>query len=480
MKLFLSLQSDSVVVVEIHEGSAVESSAVSLVDLRLSNVQPVPVPMELLEPPKEPPATEKREEIRERLRENALFRRAEILDRSGISVEEASVVALLDAAADEITHVRAALAQSRAVVKAPPTVLEIPAGEGHDPITVIAFDAMPGQGKLIVQCWGDAWTCYFGDIGDRSLLEFVASTESDYLGSKFQTNKKYAVRIAAAVIRAAREHVRALRQPGGASEWVPVIEVAILDGWYLVEDNRHVYQQFDEAVARRAFAELRAKDPTIEQRMIVTQLATVRTLDAAGRPESADHVVDVNKMIANAKIDAWNEAIESAAQACENRAASYTDLMDTSLRNEAGKCASAIRMRLRALPQPGGTEGADSRPDEPSVRTLHHDAMRACDEKRWADAVAAEALALARAVRMETSAATRLALSKSLIAIATEIRDAALTIPAPIAHADTGRRCLADHGREPDGSPSPLCIKCTCGEFVRPAEWARHVEEPAR
>lgn len=110
MKLFLSLQSDSVVVVEIHEGSAVERSAVSLVDLRLSNVQPVPVPMELLEPPKEPPATEKREEIRERLRENALFRRAEILDHSGISVEEASVVALLDAAADEIMQLRTAIA----------------------------------------------------------------------------------------------------------------------------------------------------------------------------------------------------------------------------------------------------------------------------------------------------------------------------------------------------------------------------------
>lgn len=44
----------------------------------------------------------------------------------------------------------------------------------------------------------------------------------------------------------------------------------------------------------------------------------------------------------------WNAAIESAAQACENRARSYTDLNDTPLRNEALKCASAIRMRIRS------------------------------------------------------------------------------------------------------------------------------------
>lgn len=54
--------------------------------------------------------------------------------------------------------------------------------------------------------------------------------------------------------------------------------VRVLDGWYLVEHNRHVYEQLNEASARQAFADLAAKDPSIPERMAVTRLAL---LDAA-------------------------------------------------------------------------------------------------------------------------------------------------------------------------------------------------------
>jgi hypothetical protein len=65
--------------------------------------------------------------------------------------------------------------------------------------------------------------------------------------------------------------------------------------------------------------------------------------------------------------------------------------------------------------------------EDVSVRTLHDDAMKACDEQRWADAVENEALALGRAVRLNVSARTRHTLAKSLISICTTIEKAALT-----------------------------------------------------
>lgn len=106
--------------------------------------------------------------------------------------------------AEENEILRARCAQYEAVAKSAPKILEIPAGIGHDAITAIAFDVAPGKGKLIVQCWGDAWTCFFGAIGDRSLLQFIAEVDEDYLGSKLGANAGYAERIAKAVITAVR------------------------------------------------------------------------------------------------------------------------------------------------------------------------------------------------------------------------------------------------------------------------------------
>jgi hypothetical protein len=45
--------------------------------------------------------------------------------------------------------------------------------------------------------------------------------------------------------------------------------------------------------------------------------------------------------------------------------------------------------------------------------------------------------------------------------------DTASTSPA---HRDTGFRCMVYHG--PHVGP---CIKCACGQWVPPAQWAAHV-----
>ncbi|GAB1345009.1 hypothetical protein [Gemmatimonas sp.] len=61
-------------------------------------------------------------------------------------------------------------------------------------------------------------------------------------------------------------------------------------------------------------------------------------------------------------------------------------------------------------------------PQRETVRDHHDAAMKACDEQRWADAIEAEAMALARAMRMHTSTSTQQILARSVIGISTTIQ----------------------------------------------------------
>lgn len=79
-------------------------------------------------------------------------------------------------------------------------------------------------------------------------------------------------------------------------------------------------------------------------------------------------------------------------------------------------------------------------PQRETVRDHHDEAMEACDEQRWADAVEAEAMALARAVRLNTSASTQFTLAKSVIGICTAIQKA-LT-PEPTARCGDCDACM--------------------------------------
>jgi hypothetical protein len=90
------------------------------------------------------------------------------------------------------------------------SMLTIPEQPGLDPIRVVMFDHEPGKGTLIVQCFNEAWTAYFNAMGQRTLLQFIASVGRDYLGSAFRVgNATYRERIANAVILAARDAVNA-------------------------------------------------------------------------------------------------------------------------------------------------------------------------------------------------------------------------------------------------------------------------------
>jgi len=107
-------------------------------------------------------------------------------------------------AVEEIVHLRAQL--TAATERAERVdLLEIPKQPGLDPIRAIFLDHEPGKGTLIVQCYNEAWTCYFGAMGKRTLREFVASVDRGYLGGAMRCgNPTYRERVANAVILSCR------------------------------------------------------------------------------------------------------------------------------------------------------------------------------------------------------------------------------------------------------------------------------------
>ena len=63
-------------------------------------------------------------------------------------------------------------------------IVDVPA---LDPINVIFQDTAPRQGRILVECYGSAWACWWGNMGDRTVRQFVASCDASYLaGSLLQ------------------------------------------------------------------------------------------------------------------------------------------------------------------------------------------------------------------------------------------------------------------------------------------------------
>lgn len=52
---------------------------------------------------------------------------------------------------------------------------------GLDPVRVVLQDVAPGQGRIIIECYGEAWSAYWGAMGDQCVAAFIAKADSDYL-----------------------------------------------------------------------------------------------------------------------------------------------------------------------------------------------------------------------------------------------------------------------------------------------------------
>ena len=87
--------------------------------------------------------------------------------------------------------------------------IRIPARNNLDPISVFVQDQAWGRGRIVVTCYGNAWQGFWGAMGDRSVMQFVAQCDPDYVaGSMLQGRqtriakheRDYTTRIAAEVI----------------------------------------------------------------------------------------------------------------------------------------------------------------------------------------------------------------------------------------------------------------------------------------
>ncbi|MET4817761.1 hypothetical protein, partial [Endozoicomonas lisbonensis] len=56
--------------------------------------------------------------------------------------------------------------------------------ERLDPVTFITEDLGNQRGKLTVDCFGEAWTAYWGAMGCDSVAEFIDSCDRYYLAGK--------------------------------------------------------------------------------------------------------------------------------------------------------------------------------------------------------------------------------------------------------------------------------------------------------
>lgn len=61
------------------------------------------------------------------------------------------------------------------------TAHEITDTPGLDPVRVIIQDIGPGQGRVIIECFGRAWGCYWPAMGGKTVSEFIIMCDVDYL-----------------------------------------------------------------------------------------------------------------------------------------------------------------------------------------------------------------------------------------------------------------------------------------------------------
>lgn len=57
-----------------------------------------------------------------------------------------------------------------------------------DPITVTLEDLAPRKGKITVECYGKAWSAFWGGMGDQTIAQFFQSVSSDYIAGNFDSS----------------------------------------------------------------------------------------------------------------------------------------------------------------------------------------------------------------------------------------------------------------------------------------------------
>lgn len=81
-----------------------------------------------------------------------------------------------------------------------------------DPIFVVIHDMGAGSGRLVIECYGDVWSGYWGAMGDSTVEQFLLSCDPEYITCKmFGTHHKRTKRAEAYLQRMVEAIQTALR-----------------------------------------------------------------------------------------------------------------------------------------------------------------------------------------------------------------------------------------------------------------------------
>jgi hypothetical protein len=59
-----------------------------------------------------------------------------------------------------------------------------------DPIFVVLHDMGGGRGRLLIDCWGEAWAAYWGAMGERTLRQFITGCDTDYIANRLWPDRR--------------------------------------------------------------------------------------------------------------------------------------------------------------------------------------------------------------------------------------------------------------------------------------------------
>lgn len=58
-----------------------------------------------------------------------------------------------------------------------------------DPIFVVMHNLGFGKGRLVVSCWDQSWTAYWGATGQDQLIDFLVACNTSYVAGKLKPPK---------------------------------------------------------------------------------------------------------------------------------------------------------------------------------------------------------------------------------------------------------------------------------------------------
>ena len=87
-----------------------------------------------------------------------------------------------------------------------------------DPISVFLEDCGAGRGQVTIECFGKAWSYFWGGIGGKSIGEFFYSCDNHYLRGKFAPELKSTIRDEDGLPNHAKKHILSRRREDSISK----------------------------------------------------------------------------------------------------------------------------------------------------------------------------------------------------------------------------------------------------------------------